>query len=514
MKILKYIVLCSTIFIICCKKDKGNYDYVTLEQFGLDTVGLAKSFNVQQGRELLVIDRKLVAADTTDYTYVWRLFEVKTATLTRYDTVSTKRKISTLISAEPGTSNVLELKLTQKSTGLFKFYSFNVTTVSAIPDGFLAVYDKDGSTDVDLIRGTNVLGMGTNIKDTVYRNVLYGGLGGKLLGGTPVSIAANANGVYIATSTTGINQFKNNSFTLLQNQQNMFLGNAPSILKPQYVYNHSASFTMYINNGTVYWGLTSTAPGFIGPSILTVNNTEVKYDAAPFIVYMLGKQGAFFDKINRRFFYQEQSAATLVRFPAVISPAAKFNMDNINKDMIWMGPKVASTAVANSNYRTAYFKDVDGSAKRYLYIMDLTLATSTATNGTANSSVGLIDISALPDIVNAKFFETSYSALNTFYATSTKLYSYFYNGATNSYSNLTNPFTAPVGEEITAIRLLHTTNTNTTMRRMAIATWNSTTKEGKVYMHKIPVPTSGEFDPIPVITSHPGKILQMEAKTN
>lgn len=514
MKILKYFIICTSLFILCCKKDKGNYDYVALDQFALDTVGLQSSYSVQQGRQLLTIDQKILAADTTDYTYLWRLYEVKTNTLTRYDTLSRSRRLSSLINVEPGTSNVLELKITQKSTGLFKYYNFNVSTVSSIPDGFLAVYEKDGMTDADLIRGTNVLGSGTNIKDTVYRNIIYGGLGGKMLEGSPVSMIANANGVYIATTTTGINQFKNNSFTLLQDQNDIFLNNPPSTTSPQYIFNHSASFTMFINNGTVYWGLTSAPPGFIGPSILTVNNAEVKYDAAPFIVYMLAKQGMFFDKLNRRFLYQEQGLATLVRFPSVISPSAKFNMDNIGKDIIWMGPKVASTAVANSNYRTAYFKDINGGSKRYLYIMDITLATSTATNGSANSSVGLIDISTLPEITEAKFYETSYSALNSFYATSTKLYSFLYNGATNSYSNVSNPFIAPAGEEITAIRLLHTTNTNTTMRRMAIATWNPTSKQGKVYMYKIPVPTSGEFDPTPVITTHPGKILQMEAKPN
>jgi hypothetical protein len=514
MKILKYLIVCSFLFIVCCKKDKGNYDYITLNQFGLDTTGLATSYSVQQGRQALVIDQKIIASDTTDYAYLWRLYEVKTNTLTRYDTLAKTRRFSSLINVEPGSANILELMITQKSTGLFKFYNFNVTTISSIPDGFLAVYEKDGMTDADLIRGTNVLGVGTNIKDTVYRNVLFSGLGGKMLAGSPTALAANANGVYIGTSTTGINQFKNNSFALLQNQSNMFLGNPPSVTKPQYIYNHSASFTMLVNNGVVNWGFTSTAPGFIGPSILSVNNAEVKYDAAPFIVYMLGKQGMFFDKLNRRFLYQEQNVATLVRFPTVISSAAKFNMDNIGKDLIWMGPKHASTAVANSNYRTGYFMDINGGSKRYLYIMDVTLASSTATNGTANSSVGLIDISALPEITSAKYYETSYSALNTFYATANKLYSFFYNGPANSYSTLTNPFTAPAGEEITAIRLQHTTNTNTTMRRMAIATYNAASKEGKVYMYKIPVPTSGEFDPAPVITTHPGKILQLEAKTN
>jgi len=514
MKILKYFIICSCLFIFCCKKDKGNYDYIALDQFALDTVGMQTSFSVQQGRQLLTIDQKIIASDTSDYSYLWRLYEVKTNVLTLFDTLSTSRKVSSLITVDPGTLNVLELRITQKSTGLFKFYNFNVSTVSSIPDGFLAVYEKDGMTDADLIRGTNILGTGTNITDTVYRNMIFGGLGGKMLDGSPVSIMANANGVYVATSTTGINQFKNNSFALLQDQNDIFLNNPPAVMKPQYIFNHSASFTMYINNGIVYWGLTSAPPGFIGPSILSINNTEVKYEAAPFIVYMLAKQGMFYDKLNRRFLYQEQGAATLVRFPSVIAATAKFSLDNIGKDMIWMGPKVASTAVANSNYRTAYFKDIDGSAKRYLYIMDITLATSTATNGTANSAVGLIDISALPDITNAKFYETSYSALNTFYATPTKLYSYLYNGATSSYSNVKNPFTAPSGEEITAIRLQHTTNTNTTMRRMAIATWNATTKEGKVYMYKIPVPTSGDFDPVPVVTTHPGKILQLEAKPN
>lgn len=494
----------------------GNYIYNDLESFGLDTVGMQKSFSVQQGRELLVIDRPLIASDTTDYEYLWRLYYVPTSgqSFTPYDTLSTQRWLRVYINVEPGTNNTLELRITQKSTGLFKYYTFGVGTIASIPDGWMVIYEKDGMTDVDLVRGTNALGYPTStssfVRDTVIRNVLYGGLGGEMLDGTPMSVAANTNGVYLATTTTGINQFKNSSFVQLQDQNDLFLGNPPAVTKPQYIYNHVASFVMYVNDGTCYWSATGTQPAFLGASVLlSSTNVGVKYEAAPFVVYFIGKQGMFYDKINRRFLYQEQNLPTLVRFPTV-SNTAKFDLDNIGKDLIWMGPKIATSS---SHYRTAYFKDPDGPT-RWLYILNMASATSLAATG-ANSSEGLpINISDLPDIENAKFYETSNIVSNTFYATPTKLYSFFYNAATSSYSNLTNPFIAPDGEEITAIRLQFTSISTTTMRRMAIATWNESSKVGKVYLYKIPVPTAGDFDPDPVISTHDGKILLMETKTH
>ena len=517
MKILKYFIILFLFISISCNKDKGNYVYNDLESFELDTVGMLKSFNVQQGRELLEINQPLIASDTTDYDYLWRLYYVPSSgqSLTPYDTLSMQRRLSAYINVEPGTNNTLELRITQKSTGLFKYYTFNVGTRASIPDGWMVIYEKDGMTDIDLVRGTNALGYPTStssfVQDTVIRNVLYGGLGGKMLEGTPVSVAANANGVYLSTTVTGINQFKNSSFVRLQDQMDLFIGNPPAVTKPQYIYNHGANFMMYINDGTSYWSATSTAPQFLGASVLlSSTNVATKYEAAPFVVYFIGKQGMFYDKINRRFLYQEQNLPTLVRFPSLLSGAAKFSLDNIGKDLIWMGPKIATSSF---HHRTAYFKDPNGPT-RWLYILNMASPASTAATGANSSDGDPIDISDLPDIENAKFYETSNTVSNTFYATSTKLYSFFYNAATSSYSNLINPFTAPAGEEITSIRLQYTSISTTTMRRMAIATWNESTKVGKVYLYKIPVPTAGDFDPDPVVTTHDGKILMMEAKTH
>ncbi len=58
--------------IFSCIKDKGDYEYIELNEFRLDTTGLAFGYSVQRGRELLVIDQPLIAQDTTDYTYIWR----------------------------------------------------------------------------------------------------------------------------------------------------------------------------------------------------------------------------------------------------------------------------------------------------------------------------------------------------------------------------------------------------------------------------------------------------------
>ena len=46
MKILKYLIICTSLFILCCKKDKSNYDYIALDEFALDTVGLQSSYSV------------------------------------------------------------------------------------------------------------------------------------------------------------------------------------------------------------------------------------------------------------------------------------------------------------------------------------------------------------------------------------------------------------------------------------------------------------------------------------
>jgi hypothetical protein len=100
-----------------------------------------------------------------------------------------------------------------------------------------------------------------------------------------------------------------------------------------------------------------------------------------------------------------------------------------------------------------------------------------------------------PEIENAILYAAGNIGNTAFYATPSSVYYFNYSTAASTYSTPVAGFTAPAGEEITAMELYKSHGFNAIAndsRSMLIATWNASTSTGKVYYVEVDA-TSGSI---------------------
>ncbi len=487
-----FFFLIAVLFAGSCLKDKGNYNYKVLPDFLVDTSGTQTRFEVYQSKDKITIRPSIVYKGNQDELKgLWRLY----VSAGVFDTLSRKTAIDTIISRPPGTYT-LEFEALAPS-GLKALMQYTVVVLSPISSGWMVAYEKGGNTDVDIIRAPEFI---PGVRDTVYRaaySVINGPMPGK-----PVSIFyTSANLAHIFTSATGVT-VQNTDFRRAQSWSQLFFGTGPESVKPEGFYPGSFNSAILINKGEVYWSDNNL---FVGKITADVNG----YEAAPFIYPQYGKQGGFYDQKNMRFLTIEQQSSKAGFYPNA-DASAKFNLNNVGKNLLWIERGFGQNANPVDVYKYAFFKDVSGPG-RYLYVIN--------TQTPARPDIAAIDISAIPEIIDARFFEVGNLGPAGFYSTSASVYFFQIDATGNKISTPMKGFQAPAGEEITSMRLLKgigTFGVNAVLtddsKYMFVATWNEQSQSGKVYLMSVNV-TSGAINPAPLrIWTVAGKIGDMQYK--
>ncbi|TDQ06314.1 PKD-like family lipoprotein [Pedobacter metabolipauper] len=498
MKLSKYLgyifLLLATL--AACKKDNGNYDYKELPDFYIDTVGVQKTFETPQSIGTVVITPKVVYnGSESNLEYLWRVYG------TTADTLSREKEFRSVIANNPGTYTA-ELQVKEKTTGIRALMRYTIIVNSPRPYGWLVAYETQagGSTDVALIRSTEIVK--TITTDVVMRNI-YSEVNGGPLAGTPVSIVSNVSSPaadMLFTSQTAV-RLNRPDYKKLQDFNQLFVAGAPTP-KPEAVMEVPFFGNHLINDGEVYWQYSGL---FIGKISVDTKG----YKAAPFGYAIYGKNGGFYDMLNRRFIYMEQQLSQAATYASPkAGSTARFNLGNIGKDLVYVGIGFGQNGVSSNpdTYKYAFFEDIDKS-KRWFYGINFTLPDQ--------PDLCMVDISAMPNIFNAKYFELGTLGSVAFYANDQILYNFTYNNATNTASTPSVAFTAPAGEVITSIKLLkqpgsgYTGTESKSNRIMYVATWNAATKNGKVYLLDAN-PTSGSLMATPLkVYDGFGKIKEM-----
>lgn len=495
---LKYIVCClaATVVFISCLKDKGNYEYIDLPRFYVDTAGVKTSFEVYQSQGNVTIDPKLVYdGNTADLTYQWRLYAANGV----FDTLSRKKTIDTVVTRPPGTYT-LEFEAVQKS-GIKALMQYTVVVLSPIPSGWMIAYENAaGNTDVDIVRSPEFI---TGARDTIMRAV-YSFRNGSALPGKPVSIAYFSTGLSHIYTTSGGVKVQNTDFAFVQDFSQMFLlGTPPEVVKPEAFWLGTFNGGILVNNGSVYW---PSEGSYVGKVTVDAKG----YKAAPFVYSQYAKQGGFYDQLNMRFITIEQQTSQAATY-ANASPSARFNLNNIGKELLFIERGFGQNPPpAADPYKYAFFKDLTGNG-RYLYVIN--------TQTPATPDVAAIDITAATDIQNAKFYAVGNLGPAAFYATASRVYYFQINASGNTISAPVTGFTAPAGEEITSMELLkgHGTfgagaPTAMDSKFMYIATWNQNQGKSKLYMYETNV-TSGVMSAAPLkVWELSGKAIEMSYK--
>lgn len=493
MQKIKYIILGASLifFFISCLKDEGNYSYMELPDFYIDTVGEQNLFEVRQSLENLTINPKVVFdGPESDLIYQWRLY----AGTGDIDTLGFEKVLNSPILRNPGTYNV-ELQVTRTSNNLSALMRYQVAVVPPVPSGWMVAYETGGNTDVDIIRSPEFI---NGVEETVLRNV-FSTTNGYAVPGIPVSLFYINNDIsYVYTSSGGV-KVQNTDFRQVQDFAQMFIGGPPEVVKPQAFWPGSYYAGAIVNDGDIYWMQDNV---FVGKVIVD----ELGYEAAPFIYFQFVKYGGFYDQLNMRFLMAEQLTSQGSKYVDA-NPSARFNLNNIGKKLLFIERGFGLTA--GDPHKYAFFEDVDGNG-RHLYAIN--------TSTPLTPDLAAVDISSAPEIFDAQFYAVGNLGPCAFYATSKTVYNFTIDYTENVISSPIAGFEVPVGEEITCLRLFKghgrdsgvgNINTPYDSRFMYVATWNGS--EGKVYLLDVNV-TSGELSAPVKFWTVGGKVLDMHYK--
>lgn len=486
-----------------CKKDKGNYSYHDYFAPVVDTTGIGGPRYIEPGSRLRIEPAvSYGSGDTSVLSYQWILYPYvvgSPSTPPPVKTIGTSRKLDAPISEKVGEYRA-ELIVTDTVSRMKVNTIFTVVVSAGIEYGFAVLHSSEDGSDVDFITTSNAVPV-PGIQPRRIRNMYSEIIGSKFTKDARFiaqdrKTSSTQNWLLIG-GAGHMTRVSGADFSLLRQDADFFRRPGEPI-DPQAEMLMNNSYNALINNGRLHLYTSSyDADALFGAS------NDGDYELAPYLAYMSHYSffAAVYDEKYGKFIRPSSAYGAMMDFnpPTVNSanPPQPFNLRNIGKTMLFMDRGF-------SNNTHAFFSDRAGNGK-WLYVINFNKADDSA------MAVSKHDMTALPEIGDARFFQASEQGYVDLYATDRAIYAYDYQGA-NTASLSYNAF--PAGETITCMRIYKPRpNYNLTTvegRILYVATWDG--HEGRLYELALN-PLSGQIDPAPLNTfSGFGKIVDMTAK--
>ncbi len=501
-----------------CYDDKGNYDYVELDEVVIDTagVGIQSAYSIAR-YDRLTLDPKvtfngkeIAEGDDSQVECVWTLYTNGTSAGGTYvnDTLATTAKLDKEITTLAGTY-ILQLTVTNKETGVQEYLKLNCQIEESITAGWLVLYeraDKPGTSDVGLVVNPLVKKNITYNKE--YWN-LYSASNGEALQGKPLRvynpittsiqkpsdvICLTDQDIVSVNSATfeKVYNFGDFFYKAPENKKVIHYGTSGMSARRSFMINDNKVYTisyMMVARGGYYFG--------------NAKSSAVEYgELAPWgCDISSSNEAVVYDQTYGRFLKLTQyaSPSQLTQFAAQ-SPSAAFDVNNVGMTLL-MGDW-GRGAVAN--YGMAYdYLLMRKDSERYLAVANFCSAASST-----NVGVGLYNVTASPDIADATSMSASYMGEYVLYGAKNKVYNLAFNSSTTASVAWEAPSS---NEEVTCVRIqkyyygvffrMILPNPSSIVH---IATWDESTQTGKLYQCTIN-PASGTI-------SVPGKVKDMSWK--
>jgi hypothetical protein len=482
-----------------CHEDKGNYDYRELIDFYVDQQDIPANITITQFHTLNLSSRLVYGGNKEELEYKWIIVSTSNMeTVDVRDTLATTEDLSAPVSVAPG-SYLLFFTATDRESKRSTLQQYNLKVEGSIGAGLLVLHEKNGVVDCDLIKSK---ALSTSLaRDTVLRALYSQANPGYPLAGKPLqmavlSLAPFASYVYLWTDADGV-RLSSVDMSITHHFADLFFA-APETVKPQgYNLTGGGIVEILINDGKYYFlsvlNLTSGSE-----KDLLFASTPGDYHAAPYAVQAsVSTTPMFYDQTTMRFY----AYSTEVIPVTSTVPGNAFDFGNVGKKMVYM-----EAGFGTGRY-LAVFKNPVEDEKRYLYVMNLNTAAASPFAATA-----AYDISAWTDIANAGRFTFGTRGPVGFYATDSHVYRYTYDPNDFSVQPIVQeawPY-IPTGETIAALQL--TKYGSSQDKYLLIATYNETSREGKIYMIEVDV-TNGTCATTPTSTyTGFGKVAGMTFK--
>ena len=498
------IALSAAVCLSACSEDKGNYDYTDVaEVYVEDGEVLERSVNQYDYLDIVPNLKFTQGADESRFSYRWVIYlDAWSRDDSEAEEISTERNLHYLVSQAPDSQNAYAVVLycTDKENGTVSQIDYLVRVNALISSGIMALYETADGCDFDYIATPYAV---PSLTSTNRLERTYETSNGRKLAGSPKLIAlarengfaasSKVNRVYVATDREMV-QLAGVDFTQEAGFDELFYS-TPSTWNPLSItrFGQFQRITVMMNGDELRCiNNNGSSPRFTyefsdpveSPSALG----EVRL--APYTYFSdattpVSKNVVMYDKAGKRFVRIEAASqgTFLSAFPAQGAEAA-FDVNYIGKDCRWFGK-------GYNTYGYALFTD---GASQELYVGDFGMPEGTYGYDadwnyifTPNPDVDKIgkaiyNLSAMPEIADATFFDCGQYGPVFMYATNRNIYACSL-GSIPSAMQINEDF--PVGEEITAMMIYNpSTYIMSSLADVAgtllyVATWNGT--EGKVY---------------------------------
>lgn len=483
-----------------CYEDLSTDASVKIGEVVIDTTGFGFTNSLIEFPQGNILSLNPVVTQTgvqsPDLSYEWRLALTSNWSNKEYAVVGTEKNLSAFINKNPSSEPYfLWYVVTDKSTGLQYSKTWKLMVTSSAGDGLLVADTQDGTTsDITLVRA-NCLSSNYN-GGIFYKRDGYSGMNGSKMNGlitqllySKLYIGTSASyWVYAMTDKTLV-RLDPETYGISKSYNEIFFV-APDAPAPKTIQNGSQDmfyvdgtdlYSLYISGSSTSYQIGSSL-NYVKPGSTVLKNVPNKYFLSFASENNASPVATFYDETQGKFDALFGLSNTL-SIGSVIANTEAVNAYNPvsipNMEAIGSGPA--------TNNRHLHVLKNKSTAEVAFYTM---VAGYDDVNGANVQSVSKYTTASCPNIASALGFETCENRDVVYYATPSAVYGAFISGTGVSGSVR---FTPPSGETVTCIKLfreawylLNTTDeTKTAMaencNQLLVATYNSSTKEGKVY---------------------------------
>lgn len=481
-----------------CYDDKSTSGTIT-DRVEIDTTGwnVGNRIDVANGSTLR-LSPKVTPADNPNLSYEWKITITSNGNDTNFSRLSEQKDLERVVTQPPSSRPyTLVFTVTDNRNGVAYIHSYQLYVSSRMGDGILVADTRDDATsDITLVRNRHVSSDYSDetqyIRDSysfsngqkmegVMRSLLYG----------PIGMRDQAFYVTAMTDKT-LENLDASTHRVVQNFEQMFTF-APARDKEFQTLASNTRSIIFVYGGDIYGQTRQTyiTTATFGDPYNYVSPAQIankRYGNA--WLQTNGDLGSpfFFDTTRGAFYYMEPPGYTISGTTAGTGASTNFDPNSLQGYTL-VGSSRGEVVSRSPMHHRLYFllKDPAGSIDFYRmhaqYIPE--------DGGYLYESDGKYAASACPDIENALFFEGSVRRSVVYYGTRSAVYPCVIGGSAATV-NQAGVFTAPAGEEITAMKLFRDArcyfSDNVTDagaedgNQMLVATYNTSTREGKVYV--------------------------------
>lgn len=350
---LYIIVLLATALLTACYKDKGNYNYVAINEITIE--GL-RDTTVLQGQPykltpniIATIDK---TGDTTKYTYKWTAIGPGNLLPTeRVKQLGTGYTLNMPTVTLLPTTWAVFFFITDKETGVTWRASYNLTVSTSVYEGYLLLTDVNNKTRLDMLSYRN--GSFVLMKDVLTSVGSTIPPQGKPIQVVSYNYDPSMWGVYLLTETqTSKVQPDNFSWNFTYDiKYEMSAGSVPATFKAKYLRGgglslHSAWMVGEDDNLYYYLRVNQVKMGL--PVNIESGQTK-PFKVAPYIATSTTNGSIMFDKDNKRFMKLAWDGSVVTK----MNNGTLFDHNNVKGDLRFMENLYGS----NNIYAVLYYPD-------------------------------------------------------------------------------------------------------------------------------------------------------------